>query len=85
MSYRLLVKPSAKKELELLDDANLRRVDAAIMQLVENPRRHGTKKLTGMPLYRLRIGQYRVVYEVDDARSQITVITIGHRREVYRR
>ncbi len=59
MSYRLFIKPSAKKELERLDDANMRRVDAAIMQLIENPRRHGTKKLTGVPLYRLRIGQYR--------------------------
>lgn len=85
MTYRLVIKPSAGKELERLDDQVLRRVDAAILKLKENPQPQGSKKLTGVPVYRMRVGTYRVVYEIDDVRKQVTVVTIGHRREVYRR
>ena len=49
MSYRLAIKPSARQELERLDDVSLRRVDAAMLKLAENPRPHGVKKLTGVP------------------------------------
>lgn len=84
MRYRLAIKPAATKELERLDDPLLRRIDAAILKLAENPRPHGHKKLTGVPLYRIRIGAYRVVYEIDDAKELVTVVTIGHRRDVYR-
>ncbi len=85
MTYRLVIKPSAGKELERLDDQMLRRVDAAILRLGENSQPQGSKKLSGVPLYRIRVGSYRVVYEIDDVRKQVTVVTIGHRREVYRR
>jgi mRNA interferase RelE/StbE len=85
VTYRLVIKPSAGKELERLDDQMLRRMDAAIVRLRENPQPQGSKKLTGVPLYRFRVGSYRVVYEIDAIRKQITVVTIGHRREVYRR
>jgi mRNA interferase RelE/StbE len=85
VTYRLVIKPSASKELERLDDQMLRRVDAAILRLRENPQPQGSKKLAGVPLYRIRVGSYRVVYEIDDVRKQVTVVTIGHRREVYRR
>jgi mRNA interferase RelE/StbE len=85
VTYRLVIKPSAGKELERLDDQVLRRIDAAILRLKENPQPQGAKKLTGVPLYRVRVGTYRVVYEIDNVRKQITVVTIGHRREVYRR
>lgn len=85
MNYRLTIKPSASKELESLHDELLRRIDIAILKLAGNPRPQGSKKLTGTPLYRIRIGSYRVVYEVDDLRKHVTVVTIGHRREVYLR
>lgn len=85
MTYRLVIKPSAGKELEQLDDQMLRRIDGAIVRLRENPQPQGSKKLTGVPLYRIRVGSYRVVYEIDAIRKQITVVTIAHRREVYRR
>ncbi len=85
MTYRLVIKPSASKELERLDDQMLRRIDAAILKLMDNPHQQGMKKLTGVPLYRIRVGSYRVVCEIDEVRKQVIVITIGHRREVYRR
>ncbi|TKB82095.1 MAG: type II toxin-antitoxin system RelE/ParE family toxin [Nitrospira sp.] len=85
MRYRLAIKPSASRELERLDDQVLRRVDEAILKLAENPRPHGAKKLSGVPLYRIRVGTFRIVYEVNDAQHLVTVVTIGHRREVYRK
>ena len=85
MTYRLVIKPSAGKELGRLDDQMLRRVDAAILRLKENAHPQGSKKLSGVPLHRIRVGSYRVVYEIDDVRKQVTVVAIGHRREVYRR
>lgn len=83
--YRLAIKPSASRELELLNDQVLRRADKAILKLAENPRPHGAKKLSGVPLYRIRVGSFRIVYEVNDAQHLVTVVTIGHRREVYRK
>ena len=61
MSYRLAVKPSAQRELERLDDTVLRRIDEALLRLTANPRPKGAKKLTGVPLHRIRVGAYRVV------------------------
>lgn len=85
MRYRLAIKPSASRELERLDDQVLCRVDEVILKLAESPRPHGAKKLSGVPLYRIRVGTFRIVYEVNDAQHLVTVVTIGHRREVYRK
>lgn len=85
MTYRLVIKPSAAKEVERLGDQVLRRIDVAMLRLKENPQPQDSKKLTGVPLYRIRVGSYRVVYEIDERRKQVTVVSIGHRREVYRR
>ena len=84
MTYQLLIKPSARKELEQLSDSILRRIDEAIVKLPNHPRPVGSKKLVGAPLYRIRIGTYRVVYEIDDNRKTVTIVTVGHRGDVYR-
>ena len=84
MTYHLLIKPSARKELEQLSDSILRRIDEAIVKLSNHPRPVGSKKLVGAPLYRIRIGTYRVVYEIDDNRKTVTIVTVGHRGDVYR-
>ncbi|MGB4066478.1 MAG: type II toxin-antitoxin system RelE/ParE family toxin [Nitrospira sp.] len=85
MSYRPAIKPSASRELGHLDNQVLRRVDEAILKLAENPRPHGAKKLSGVRLYRIRVGTFRIVYEVNDAQHLVTVVMIGLRREVYRK
>ena len=84
MTYQLLIKPSAKKELEHLSDSILRRIDDAITKLPDHPLPVGSKKLVGAPLYRIRVGIFRVVYEIDDNRKTATIITVGHRGDVYR-
>jgi mRNA interferase RelE/StbE len=83
-NYRLLIKPSAAKELEALPTRDRRRVVRRVRALAEDPRPPGAEKLRGIELYRVRQGDYRVLYEIADAERAITVIKIGNRRDVYR-
>jgi mRNA interferase RelE/StbE len=84
--YRLLIKRSAARELESLglrDDRQ--RVVARINALAENPRPPGAEQLAGQEgRYRVRQGNYRILYEVRDADAIVTVVKIGDRKEVYR-
>jgi mRNA interferase RelE/StbE len=84
-SYSLAVKRSAERELRSLPKADLRRVVARLQGLAERPRPPGCEKLSGEERYRIRQGDYRIVYAVDDEARSIEVVKIGHRREVYRR
>ena len=83
-SYSLFLKPSAVKELEVLPLAQRRRVVTRIRGLAAEPRPHGSEKLSGEEKYRVRQGTYRVLYTVDDAKHEVVVVKIAHRREVYR-
>ena len=83
-SYRLLIKPSAAKELEGLPTKDRKRVVTRIQGLAGQPRPPGCEKLTGHDLFRVRQGTYRILYEVHDQDLTVTVFKIGHRRDVYR-
>ena len=83
-SYRLLIKPSAAKELEALPLKDRRRVVARARELAAVPRPMRAEKLSGHDLYRVRQGDYRIVYQIADHERTITVFKIGHRRDVYR-
>jgi mRNA interferase RelE/StbE len=83
-NYELRIKPSAVKELEALQTNDRRRIVGRIQSLAEEPRPPGCEKLTGQHFYRLRQGSFRILYEVSDADSAVTVVKIGHRRDVYR-
>ena len=84
-SYELFIKPSAAKELEDIGRKSDRtRVVDKIYTLKDDPRPPGCEKLTGQDRYRLRQGQFRILYVVDDDGRIVTVVKIGHRREVYR-
>ena len=84
--YRLLIKPSAGKELEAVGSKGDRsRIAQRIRALAEDPWPLGSEKLAGYDdRYRVRQGNYRVVYLIDDERREITIFRVGHRREVYR-
>jgi mRNA interferase RelE/StbE len=84
--YSVLITASAAKELESVDGkANRARIVKAILSLAANPRGASSEKLSGTDRrYRVRVGDYRVVYDVDDEKSVVDVVKIGHRREVYR-
>jgi mRNA interferase RelE/StbE len=83
-SYRLLIKPSAGKEIEALPKQDRRRIVAKIMSLSRDPRPPGCEKLSGHDQYRLRQGNYRILYEIQDLGLVVVVIKVGHRRDVYR-
>jgi mRNA interferase RelE/StbE len=83
--YRLLIKPSAVKEIEAIPNKkDRRRVVTRIGNLAAIPRPAGYEKLSGSEQYRVRQGQYRIVYAVEDQDALVTVVKIGHRRDVYR-
>ena len=83
-SYKLAIKPSAAKELEAVPRKDRVRVAHKLQALAGNPRPQGCERLAGHELYRIRQGDYRVLYEVVDRDHSITIYKIGHRREVYR-
>lgn len=83
-AYRIFIKPGAEKELDSLPESIRRRIVIKIFGLAENPRPHGSRKLHGLEGYRLRAGDYRVLYTVEDAPSTVTVQSVAHRREAYR-
>jgi len=83
-SYAVELKPSARKELESLPDTVLARVVRKVESLANDPRPTGCKKLKGYKdQWRIRIGDWRVVYIIDDAARLVSVTRIAHRREVY--
>ena len=83
-SYRLLIKPSAGKEIEALPKQDRRRIVAKIASLSRDPRPPGCEKLSGHDRYRLRQGNYRILYEIQDLALIVVVVKVGHRRDVYR-
>lgn len=84
-SYEVVWKSSARKETRKLPSDVLRRVLAAVGKLTSDPRPPGVRKLRGAErTYRLRVGDYRVVYSIYEARLVIEVVRVAHRREVYR-
>jgi mRNA interferase RelE/StbE len=84
MSYQVVLPKSAQKELDRLPDQISERILAALAGLETQPRPSGCKKLRGESAWRIRVGDYRVIYEIHDKVLQVIVVTIGHRREVYR-
>ena len=84
VKYSLEIKQSAQKELDALDDALFTRIDRKILALADNPRPAGCRKLKGYKdHWRVRVGDWRVLYIIDDAAKLITITRIAHRREVY--
>jgi len=84
MTYSIEILRSAQKELGKIGLQDRERIINAIRLLAKDPRPPSCRKLSGRPAWRIRVGSYRVIYEVDDGKIVVTVIAIGHRREVYR-
>ena len=84
--YSLEIKSSAQRELDALDDTLFARIDRKIMSLADNPRPAGCKKLKGYRNHwRIRVGDWRVIYVLNDARSLVSITRVAHRRDVYER
>ena len=83
--YELRVSPSVAKDLRGIPKADVKRILACVEGLRDDPRALGCEKLSGVELYRVRQGVYRIVYEIHDEWVVVEVIRVGHRSEVYRR
>lgn len=82
--YRILITKTASKELENLPTQVVNRIIPAIKNLGEDPRPSGAKKLKGgQDTWRIRIGDYRVVYAIDDAIRIVDIRKVGHRKDIY--
>ena len=84
--YRIVIKPSANKEIGAVGQKkDRRRIVLRIQSLRENPRPFGCEKLSGnLDRYRVREGDYRILYSIDDEKLLVDVVKIGHRKDVYR-
>jgi mRNA interferase RelE/StbE len=86
MAYRVEIKASAVKEIEALPRRDQRRVVSAIEALADDPRPAGARKLVGGDdAFRVRMGDYRIIYQVRDDVLIVYIVRVGHRRDVYRR
>jgi len=83
-NYKIQIKPSALKELEKLPKKILSQLVKRIQNLKKNPTPPGCEKLTGQDHYRIRQGNYRAVYSINNAKSIVDIVKIGHRKEIYR-
>jgi mRNA interferase RelE/StbE len=86
VSYAVEYRSGVPRDMARLPKPVLRRVDRAIMSLAGDPRPPGCRKLVGATgLWRIRVGDWRIIYEIDDDRRVIEIRIVAHRREVYRR
>jgi mRNA interferase RelE/StbE len=81
--YQLVIDTYAQKQLDKIPPPHFNRIIRAINELAINPRPTGYRKLTGRPGYRIRIGDYRVIYNIEDKILTVFVVDIGHRKNIY--
>lgn len=85
MPYTIYLRPAAVRNLDALPSELRNRVERAVDLLANNPRPHGSKKLIGFEdEWRLRVGDYRVLYVIEDSLRRVTIARVAHRREAYR-
>ena len=84
MNYAVFILRRAQKELAGLPREAFEQTKQCILRLAKEPRPVGCRKLTGREGWRVRVGDYRIIYEIDDTQRTVTVLHVGHRRDVYR-
>lgn len=83
--YEVVFKRSVYKDLRPIPNADVKRILARIRSLADDPRPDGSEKLSGQERYRIRQGDYRIIYAIEDTRLIVTVVKVGHRGQVYNR
>jgi mRNA interferase RelE/StbE len=84
LKYTVVLTKKAQKQLDKLSDAIANPLFKAIANLQENPRPQGCKKLKGRDGYRIRVGNYRIIYDIFDDALIVDIITLGHRKDIYK-
>ena len=83
-SYRIVIKKSAAKEIEKIEKKDRIRIIEKIRSLAKEPKPTGSKMLSGQEKYRIRQGNYRILYQIIDDELIINVVKVGHRRDIYK-
>ena len=83
-AYKLLFKESVQKDFHGIPKKDLRKILSRIKILAGDPRPPGCEKLTGQDRYRMRQGRYRILYSVEDEERTVTIVKVGHRKDIYR-
>lgn len=83
MSYSISILRRAQKVLAVLPKSDYVKMRDAIRELADEPRPHGCRKLTGRDGWRIRVGNYRAIYEIDDENTSIVILDIGDRKDIY--
>jgi mRNA interferase RelE/StbE len=81
--YQLRIEKAVIKTLEKIDDPYYSKIKTAILNLTKNPRPPGYKKLKGRDGFRIRVANYRIIYDIFDDILQVDVIDLGHRKDIY--
>jgi mRNA interferase RelE/StbE len=81
--YTVIITRTVQKTLSKLPDRVASKLESAMLLLEDNPRPSGCKKLKGRDAYRIREGDYRIVYEIEDKILRVLVLDVGHRRDIY--
>ncbi len=84
MKYKLFILKKAQKELLKILGKDFEQIKKAIYNLADNPRPYISKKLIGREGWRIRIGKFRVIYEIDDKHKTVTILHIAHRKDIYK-
>lgn len=85
MKYKVRIEKKVVRELKRIPRGMLKRISEKLLVLEENPRPFGIKKLTGVEGYRLVMGDYRILFTIDDRSKEVNIYRLKHRKEVYRR
>lgn len=83
--YEVILEGKVKKQIERLSGEILKRIDRMLRSLEDNPRHSNVEKLTGYNLWRVRMGNYRIIFEIDDVHKRVIIYRIKHRKEAYRK
>ena len=84
MNYEIFIERSAQQALSKIPRPSQDRLVEAIRKLRSDPRPEGVRKLSGRNAWRIRVGDYRAIYEINDDQSKVLIVVVGHRKEVYR-
>jgi mRNA interferase RelE/StbE len=84
MKYTVFIERYAQKQILKLDRKVIHVIKNAISNLTDNPRPPGYKKLKGEEAYRIRVGDYRIIYEIEDDLIRVIVVSVGHRKDIYK-
>ena len=83
-SYELVIKRSVAKDLRAIPNSDVAKLLPRIRALADEPRPQGCEKLSGLERYRIRQGDYRIIYEIQQQRLLVLIVKVGHRKDVYK-